>query len=90
MILIYYRLILLDRDLLFEPTNLSLILFIYIINPSIDTISIRNKSIKPIRLYKKIRLRYITKIPNNNYSLVKGNNKIRHLLVSRLPTTKIY
>ena len=89
-ILIYYRSILLDRDVLFEPTNLCLILYIYIIKSSIDTILIRNKSAKPIRVYKKTRLRYITKIPYNNYFLVKDNIKIRSLLVSRLLATKIY
>ena len=50
---------LLDHDLLFKPTNLSLNLYIYIyiIDSSIDTILIRNISAKPIRVYKKIRLR---------------------------------
>ena len=89
-ILIYYRSILPDRDLLFEPTNLSLTLYIYIIDSSIDTILARNESVKPVRVYKKIRLRYITEIPYNNYFLVKDTNKIGSLIVSKPPATKIY
>ena len=88
-ILIYYRLILPDPDLLFEPANLSLTLYAYIIDSTIDTILVRNKSIKPIRVHKKIRLRHITKIPYNNYFLIKDVKEIRFLLVSRPPTTEI-
>ena len=81
-ILIYCRSILLDRDLLFETVNLSLILYTYNINSSLDSILVRNESAKPIRVYKKIRLRYIIEIPYNNYFLNKDDNKIRLLLVS--------
>ena len=63
----------------------------YIIDSSIDIILTRNKLAKPIRVYKKIRLRHITKTSYNKYFLVKGNSKIRSLLVlrSRLLATKI-
>ena len=81
---------LLDRDLLFESTNLSLILYTYTIKSSIDTILVRNESIITIRVYKKIRLRYITKDSYNNYILVKNSNKIVPKIVLKLLAIKIY
>ena len=66
-ILINYRIYLPNRDLLFKSDETNLILYVYIINLSIDLVLVKNNSNRPIIIYKKYRLGYITKISYNKY-----------------------
>lgn len=81
-ILIHYYIILLKRNLLFKPDKLELILYIYIINLSIEAVLAKNNSNLPIIFTRKTCLGYIAEIPYNSCYFI--SSELAHLVFRSL------
>ena len=62
-----------DRDFFFEFDNINFIMYVYLINASIQTILIRNDNFKIVKISRNFRLKYLIEINYSNVFFVDEN-----------------